>query len=320
MSLALSVLLLIVGFTLLIKGADFLVDGASALAMKFRVSPLVIGLTIVSFGTSSPELIVNVIAAIKDSADLSFGNIIGSNIINILLILGIAAMIRPLQAQRNTVLREIPFSLMAVFAILFLCNDYFFSDSENILARNDGFVLLLFFIIFIVYTFGFPKIEVNNLPEIKKQNLFKIILYISLGLSGLLIGGGLVVDNAIRMAHYFGLSEKIIGLTIVAIGTSLPELFTSAVAAYKNNADIAIGNVVGSNIFNIFFILGVTSTIRPMPFDSTLNIDIAMLILASLALFLSVFAGANHRISRGMAFCFLGIYIFYTLYLFVTAS
>ncbi len=312
MSLALSIVLLAIGFALLIKGADFLVDGASALAMKFRVSPIVIGLTIVSFGTSSPELVVNIVAAINNRADLSFGNIIGSNIINILLILGISAIIRPLQAQRKTVLREIPFSLMAALALFLLCNDSFFSDSASSLTRNAGFILLLFFIIFVVYTFGFPKIEINNLPEIKMQSIFKIVMYISLGLAGLFVGGAIVVKNAILLAQFIGLSEKIIGLTIVAVGTSLPELFTSSVAAYKNNSDIAIGNIVGSNIFNIYFILGVTSIIRPMSFDLTLNIDIAMLILSSMALFFSVFAGQQHRISRGNAFFFLVILLFDT--------
>ena len=307
--------LLVLGFVLLIKGADFLVDGASSLALRFRISPLVVGLTIVSFGTSSPELVVNVLAAVKGSAAISYGNIIGSNIINILLILGVASLIRPLLAQRNTVWREIPFSLMAVFVLFVLCNDQIFAAGNNMLARNDGLILLLFFVLFIVYTFGIPKIEINELPDIKTLSTIKIVLSISAGLLGLFFGGKLVVDNAVTLAQLFGLSDKVIGLTIIAIGTSLPELFTSAVAAHKNNADIAIGNVVGSNIFNIFLILGVTAMINPMPFEATLNIDIGVLMLASLALFISVFAGPAHRISRGEAGVFLAIYIAYTLFL-----
>jgi cation:H+ antiporter len=317
MSIVLACALLILGFVLLIKGANFLVDGASSLALRLRISPIVVGLTIVSFGTSSPELVVNIMAAIQGNAAISYGNIIGSNIINILLILGVAALIRPLLAQRNTIWREIPFSLLAVFALLLLCNDQFFASSDNLLARNDGFILLLFFVLFVVYTFGIPKIEIDELPDIKTLSTLKIMLFIFAGLGGLFLGGKLVVDNAVTLARFFGLSDKVIGLTIVAIGTSLPELFTSAVAAYKNNADIAIGNVVGSNIFNIFLILGITSIISPMPFESTLNIDLGVLVLASLALFLSVFTGPHHRISRVEAVCFLVIFIAYNLTLFL---
>ena len=316
MTLFLSILLLVTGFALLIKGADFLVDGASSLALRFKISPIVVGLTIVSFGTSAPELVVNIMAALQGNTALSYGNIIGSNIVNILLILGIAALIRPLQAKRGTVWREIPFSLMAVFVLFFLCNDHFFAGAPNVLARNDGLILLVFFLVFIVYTFGIPKIEIEELPEVKSFSLLKIIFFIFTGLFGLILGGALVVDNAIIVAKLFGLSDRIIGLTIVAIGTSLPELATSAIAAYKNEADIAIGNVVGSNIFNIFLILGVTSTIRPLPFQPAINIDVAVLGAASLALFFSVFAGPNYRISRADAVVFLVLYFGYTIFLF----
>ncbi len=317
MSLILAILLLVLGFALLIKGADFLVDGASSLALRFRISPIVIGLTIVSFGTSSPELVVNVMAAINGNAGLSFGNIIGSNIVNILLILGVAAMIQPLDAKRGTVWKEIPFSLLAVFALFILCNDGLFDPADNILSRNDGIVLILFFVLFLVYTFGIPKIEIDELPSIAQLPLGKIVLLLVVGMTGLFFGGKIVVNNAVFIAERFGLSDRIIGLTIVAIGTSLPELVTSAVAAAKDQADIAIGNVVGSNIFNIFLILGITAIIQPLPFQISINIDLAVLTIASFALFLSVFAGPSHRINRIEAAGFLLLYIVYTVMLFL---
>ncbi len=317
MSLILPIVLLIFGFILLIKGADYLVDGASSLALRFRISPIVIGLTIVSFGTSSPELVVNVMAAVQGNAAISFGNIIGSNIINILLILGVAALIHPLQAKRGTVWKEIPFSLLAAIALFVMCNDVFFAGPSDVLTRNDGIILLLFFVIFLVYTFGIPKIEIQELPEIKTLSLLRITVYIVIGLAGLFFGGKFVVDNAIILAKQIGMNDRIIGLTIVAVGTSLPELVTSAVAASKKQVDIAIGNVVGSNIFNIFLILGVTAILSPMPFSPSINIDLAVLMVASLALFFSVFVGAHHRISRWEAIGFLFLYVGYTIYLLV---
>lgn len=316
MSLFLPILLLIFGFALLIKGADYLVDGASSLALRFRISPIVIGLTIVSFGTSAPELVVNVMAAINGNADLSFGNIIGSNIINILLILGIAAMIQPLEAKKGTVWKEIPFSLIAVVALFLLCNDNLFTTAETSLSRNDGLILLLFFIIFLSYTFGIPKIDMEELPSIKRLSVLKIMLLILVGIAGLFWGGKIVVDNAVRLAERFGMSSRVIGLTIVAVGTSLPELVTSAVAAAKRQADIAIGNVVGSNIFNIFLILGVTAVIQPLPFQRSINSDLLVLAIASLVLFFSVFMGPRHRIDRFEAAGFLALYIGYTVWLF----
>lgn len=316
MTFFLDILLLVVGFAILIKGADFLVEGASSLALTFNISPIVIGLTIVSFGTSTPELVVNIIAAIKGNAALSFGNIIGSNIINILLILGIAAIIRPLHAQRGTVWREIPFSFMAAVVLLLMCNDVFFTGFPDYLSRSDGLILLLFFIIFVIYTFGIPKIEVEALPDVKSISMLKICLLILVGIAGLFMGGKLVVDNAVDLAKHLGMSDRLIGLTIIAIGTSLPELFTSAVAAYKNRVEIAIGNVVGSNIFNIFFILGLTSIISPLPFVKEQNADLFVLLVASVALFACVFIGARHRINRWEAAFFLILYIVYAVFLF----
>jgi len=315
--LFLAFILLLTGFLLLIKGADLLVDGASSLAKRFAVSEIVIGLTIVAFGTSTPELIVNLIAAIQDKSAISFGNIIGSNIVNILLILGIAGLIRPLPTAKNTVWREIPFALLAAVILFIMCNDALFNRSSDLLSRGDGLILLMFFTIFITYGFAIARVEGVNQTEVKSRSLLPIIFYILIGLAALLIGGKLVVDNAVTIARAFSLSEKLIGLTIVAIGTSLPELFTSAVAAKKGNTDIAIGNIVGSNIFNIFFILALTALVRPMEYDRALNFDLIVLIAASTLLFFTMFTGRKRSLDRGEAFLFLvallGYYVFILL-------
>jgi cation:H+ antiporter len=312
-----SIILLLAGFLFLVKGADFLVDGSSSIATKLNVSQIVIGLTIVAFGTSTPELIVNVFAAIELRSDVAFGNIVGSNIINIVLILGVAALISPLKTQKNTVWKEIPFALLGALVLLVLCNDNLLGTSPNIISASDGIVLLLFFIIFMVYIFAISKVESDNKVEVKDLTYIKIFAFISSGLIGLLIGGKLVVDNAVNIAVSIGISERVIGLTVVALGTSLPELFTSAVAAKKGNADIAIGNVVGSNIFNVFFVLAITAVIRPVPFKSAMNIDLLVMCFASLMLFFTMFTGGKREIDRWEAILFLIIYLCYTIWLLV---
>jgi len=312
-----SIILLLAGFLFLVKGADFLVDGSSSIATKLNVSQIVIGLTIVAFGTSTPELIVNVFAAIELRSDVAFGNIVGSNIINIVLILGVAALISPLKTQKNTVWKEIPFALLGALVLLVLCNDNLLGTSPNIISASDGIVLLLFFIIFMVYIFAISKVESDNKVEVKALTYIKIFAFISSGLIGLLIGGKLVVDNAVNIAVSIGISERVIGLTVVALGTSLPELFTSAVAAKKGNADIAIGNVVGSNIFNVFFVLAITAVIRPVPFKSAMNIDLLVMCFASLMLFFTMFTGGKREIDRWEAILFLIIYLSYTIWLLV---
>jgi cation:H+ antiporter len=312
-----SIILLLAGFLFLVKGADFLVDGSSSIATKLNVSQIVIGLTIVAFGTSTPELIVNVFAAIELRSDVAFGNIVGSNIINIVLILGVAALISPLKTQKNTVWKEIPFALLGALVLLVLCNDNLLGTSPNIISASDGIVLLLFFIIFMVYIFAISKVESDNKVEVKDLTYIKIFAFISSGLIGLLIGGKLVVDNAVNIAVSIGISERVIGLTVVALGTSLPELFTSAVAAKKGNADIAVGNVVGSNIFNVFFVLAITAVIRPVPFKSAMNIDLLVMCFASLMLFFTMFTGGKREIDRWEAILFLIIYLCYTIWLLV---
>jgi cation:H+ antiporter len=309
------VLLLIVGFALLIKGADYFVDGASALAGKMRISLIVIGLTVVAFGTSAPELVINVLAAISGNSAISFGNIIGSNIINILLILGIAAIIRPLKTEKNTVWREIPFALLAALALWILVNDIQLNNSVNILSRGDGIILLLFFAIFMTYIFAISKVDSQHIPDIKQLSNQKIIIYLIIGMAALMLGGQLAVSNAVKIAGILDLSDKLIGLTIIALGTSLPELVTSAVASYKGKTDIAIGNIIGSNIFNIFFILAITALINPLPFESVMNIDMAVLLFASLLLFFTMFTGEKRSLDRWEAVVFIIIYVCYTAYL-----
>ena len=312
-----SIILLLAGFLLLIKGADYLVDGSSSLALKLNISQIVIGLTIVAFGTSTPELIVNVFAAIEGRSEVAFGNIVGSNIINIFLILGVAALISPLKTQKNTVWKEIPFALLGALVLLVLCNDNLLGTSPNIISVGDGIVFLLFFIIFIIYIFAISKVESDTRVEVKDFRFIKIFAFITLGLMGLLIGGKLVVDNAVNIAVGIGISERVIGLTVVSLGTSLPELFTTAIAAKKGNADIAVGNIVGSNIFNVFFVLGITAVIRPVPFKSAMNDDLLVMSIASLLLFFTMFTGGKRKIDRWEAILFLIIYLCYTTWLLV---
>lgn len=307
--------LFVVGFYFLIKGADWLVDGASSIAKRSRMSNLMIGLTIVSFGTSAPELVVNLFASFKDSSDLAIGNIVGSNISNILLILGVSAIIYPLPVKRGTVSKEIPLSLLAVFVLWILANDTLIDGlGFSALTRIDGGILLAFFIIFMYYTFGLTRAE-GEADTVKKHSTWKSILMVIAGMTGLALGGQWIVDGAIKMASRFGMSESLIGLTIVAIGTSLPELAASAVAAYKKNADIAIGNIIGSNIFNIFWILGLSAVIRPIVFSPILNFDIYFMGIVTILLLLFMFVGKRNILQRWQGATMLGVYIIYIIYL-----
>lgn len=316
--LLLAFFLLIVGFALLVKGADWLVDGASALALRLHIKPIVIGLTVVAFGTSAPELIVNVLSALKGANDIAFGNIIGSNIVNILLILGVAAAIRPLKTQHNTIWREIPYSMLAIFVLFVMVNDSLFSEGVNLLARNDALILLCFFGFFLIYNFAIAQVQVVDFRPTKQLSVFKMTVLILIGLAGLFLGGKLAVENAVIIARAFGISDKVVGLTIVALGTSLPELFTSAVASFKKKDDIAVGNVVGSNIFNIFFVLGCTGIIRDLPYNPSINFDFLVLTFASLLFFFSSFVKEKGQISRREGWLFIVIYLVYTAYLFIT--
>jgi cation:H+ antiporter len=313
----LTYILFVIGFVLLISGANILVEGSASIAKKLNISSIVIGLTIVAFGTSAPEFIVNIFASVQGNTDIAIGNIIGSNISNILLILGVSSIIYPLATQENTVWKEIPLSLLAAILLGVMVNDTLIDGGTfSGLTRIDGIVFLSFFIIFLYYTFGISKVSGENTDlEIKEMSYLKSSLYVAGGLLGLVFGGKWIVDGAIKIAEGFNVSQSLIGLTVVAIGTSLPELATSAVAAYKKQSDIAIGNVVGSNIFNIFWILGLSAVINPLPFSKDSVIDIIMTIVASLILFLIMFIGKKHTVERWQGVIMILIYIGYVAYL-----
>ena len=312
-----SFLLLILGLVFLVKGADWLVSGASALARRFRIPDLVIGLTIVSFGTSAPELVVNSFAAFQNHPDIVLGNIIGSNNFNLFLILGISGLILPLSVQSTTVWKEIPFSLLAALVLLILANDRWSGNAADMLSRTDGIILLLFFVIFWIYLFKQVKKERLNPqtePEASHMSKWKMAVFIVGGLAILVIGGKVIVNSAVTIARHYQISEQIISLTIVAAGTSLPELATSVVAAIRRNNDIAVGNVIGSNIFNIFFILAVSSLIRPISFDVSFNRDILLLIGGTVFLFIAMFTGKVHKLDRweaGLLLIAFGMYFYF---------
>ena len=312
--------LMIIGFGCVVAGAHFLVDSARSVARKLKVSELVIGLTVVAFGTSLPELFVNIVSSIKSSSGITLGNILGSNTANILLILGVSGIIFPLTVTRGTVWKEIPLSLLAALLVGVLANDKFVDGAGfSALTRTDGLALIAFFVVFMYYTFGIAhnirRLE-EHLPE-KEHKIGSSLVFIILGLAFLIIGSRWIVTGAVAMAGSLGISETVIGLTIVAVGTSVPELATSAVAAYKRSPEIAIGNIVGSNIFNIFFILGVSSIIRPVPFETKVNIDVGVLIVANLLLFFSMFTGKKKILDRWESVLFLIIYAAYIFFMVV---
>lgn len=320
----LNYLLFIVGFIFLIKGADFFVDGASALAKNLRISDLIIGLTIVAFGTSSPELVVNVYASLQGSNQIVIGNILGSNIINILVILGLASIIFPLQVTRDTVWKEIPFCVVATAFFGVLANDLFLSQQVvTDISRIDGILLLFLFVIFVVYIAHTMKKQRETYTEppssdVKRYGVATAILLMGIVCIGLNIGAKWVVDGAVELASFLGVSQSLIALTLVALGTSLPELVTSVMAAFKKNADIAIGNIVGSNIFNILLILGISSFVRPLQFNIGNNIDIFFAILAPLLLFVTMFTGRKkHLLERWEGLFFISLYAVYLMYVIV---
>ncbi len=305
-----SILLLIIGFVIIIKGADFLIDGASSIAKKLSISEIAIGLTIVAFGTSAPELIVNIFASIGGHHEITFGNILGSNIFNILMVLGIAGIISTISVQRNTVLKEIPFLLVATLLVFGLA--LWNSDLSTI----DGIILIVFLIIFFVYVFVILKAKPLQGSNIKEYSYPITILMMILGIIGLFFGGKFVVDNAVIIARHYEVSEKFIGLTIVALGTSLPELVTSVIAITKGRNDLAIGNVIGSNLFNILLVLGVSSLITPIHYDISLNIDFTFLCIITTMLFITMFIGKKHKLTKIEAVFFVLLYSVYLVFIF----
>lgn len=309
-----QIFLIILGFVCLIFGANAMVDGASALAKKYRVSDLAIGLTIVAFGTSAPELVVSVIGSLQGYSDIVVGNVLGSNNFNLFIILGISGLILPISVQSSTAWREIPISLLVAVLLLFLINDFTFSGSTG-LSRWEGGILLLLFFVFLYYVFLQMKNDILPSPPAKPISSFKTGALILVGLGGLVLGGQLVITNSVSISNSLGVSEKIIGLTIVAAGTSLPELVTSIVAAAKKNSDIAIGNVIGSNIFNILLILSISSLIKPMDYNPKFNIDLFILMGGTVFLLLAMLTGKRTKLDRWEAAVLLGFYLIYTTYL-----
>lgn len=317
--MVLSIVLIVVGFALLIKGADFLVNGASNVAKKFHIPEIVIGLTIISIGTSMPELFVSIASAVEGYSDMSLGNVIGSNICNLLLILGLSTMIRRIDFKRETRLIEVPMCLAVTVIFMIICN------LGQGISRIDASILILLFLLFILYTiimarkgeqFDKEENEEQKKEENNSTSTWKDILYIILGVIALKIGGDLAVDNAVNVAQYFKLSEKIISITILAMGTSLPELVTSISAAIKGKSDIAIGNILGSNIFNMLLIIGTSAMIKPITYNITYNKDLIILIIATLILSLFPLIPPKNKMSKRNGFLYFLMYIGYMISLF----
>lgn len=316
------VLYLIIGFILLVKGADFFVDGASSVAKKLHIPSVVIGLTIVAFGTSAPELAVSMSAALKGSNDIAIGNVVGSNIFNTLVVLGASAAITPIAVSKGVIKKDYPLSIFAALILGILSVDMLFGASEMTLGRMDGVILLVCFAFFLYSTVktglkGRAEAQAEGEEEIATFPMWKSLLFIVLGLAGIVLGGDLAVDGAKEIARAFGLSEALIGLTIVAFGTSLPELVTSIVASRKGENDIAVGNVVGSNIFNIFLILGASAAIQPMNVSNSYVYDMAILIAVMVVSFIPI--AKTKKVSRAMGIIMVVAYFVYTAYLIVRA-
>ncbi|WP_053955086.1 calcium/sodium antiporter [Inediibacterium massiliense] len=312
-------ILLLLGFVFLIKGADYFVDAASNVAKILRISPIVIGLTIVAFGTSSPEAAVSIKAALNQNSGISLGNVVGSNMINMTFILGITAMIRPLTVAKETIRKEIPFTLLSSILLLVLMMDQRFQmNIKNQLTRGDGLVLLSFFIIFLYYILEVAanSLEKNEAEEDIQIGSMKKNIFIGLGgLGAIILGGEFVVRSSTKIAIDLGLSETLVGLTIAAIGTSLPEMITSITAAIKKQSDIAVGNIIGSNIFNIVFILGASSTVSTMAIDSTIFTDVILMIVGTILLF--IFSKTQYELSRKEGFVLFASYIAYVVYIII---
>lgn len=314
---------LIIGFALLVKGADYFVDGASSVARKLHIPVFVIGLTVVAFGTSAPELAVSVTAALKGSNDIAIGNVVGSNIFNLLVVLGCSAAICPMAVEKGMIKRDYPLSILAAVVLGALSLDTLFGAKETTIGRVDGIILLLLFAGFMFLTLSIAQKERKNKlseqEEDAKENIGKPIwtslLFLALGLAGVIIGADLSVNGAKEIARGFGMSEAMIGLTIVAFGTSLPELVTSIVAARNGESEIAIGNVIGSNIFNILLILGVSGVIEPMSVSNTYIYDIGILIVVSILAFIPI--AKTRRVGRGLGIAMCATYVAYMAYLFI---
>ena len=312
-----NIFLLIVGFILLIKGADYFVDGASGIAEHFKVSKMLIALTIVSFGTSAPEFAVSIKSLLSGNGDIVLGNVIGSNILNILLILGTASLVHPLSVKNNTVKKELPITLLMTLAFSVLLLDSFFNGGNvSFFTRSDGIILVLFFGVFLYYLISMMRNKIDKEEEKESIGLKKAIILTLIGLFGIVFGSNFVVDSAAYIAKALGVTQRIISLTIVALGTSLPELVTSVMATKKGEYDIAIGNVVGSNIFNIGVVIGIpVAILGGVGIVAFSYLDIIVMIMSALMLFL--FSANDYKISRREGIMFLILFIVYYSYVII---
>ena len=310
-------ILFIMGFVLLVYGANWLVDGAASIAKRHNISNVVIGMTIVALGTSAPELVVNLVASFKNTADVALGNILGSNIANIFLILGVSALIFPLAVNKNTFYKEVPFAVLGALLFGILANDLFLAGSDQLsVSRINGFVLIAFFVLFMIYAFGISRTKGTSAEAVIKEFPFwRSLLMVVVGLIALVAGGRWIVDGAIEIAALLGMSESVISLTIVALGTSLPELATCIAAALKRNADIVIGNVLGSNVFNIFFVMGSSAVIKPLPFNPVLNFDVVIGIISVLLLWVFLIISGQRTLRRWHGGVFVVMYVAYIMFL-----
>lgn len=316
----LNIIMIIIGFVLLIKGADFLVDGASEIAKRFHIPEIVIGLTIVAIGTSMPELVVSVTSALEGHSDLAIGNVVGSNIANMFLILGVCSIIRPLIFKKETRLFEIPFTILATILLFFLCINGS-GEQINTITREEGIILLVFCVLFIIYNLIMAKkgeefdkedriLEIRT-EENKQVPLWESLFGIVIGIVGLKFGGDLVVNNSVEIAKFLGISEKLISLTIVAFSTSLPELITSITATRKGETDMAIGNILGSQLFNILLIIGVSAALTPINYSKGYDSNLILLIVGSIVLGLFPFVGKKNEMTRSNGILFVVTYIAY---------
>lgn len=313
----LTYILTIAGFAALILGAKYLVDGASSIGIKIGMSQLLIGLTIVALGTSLPELIINVFASINGITGLAIGNVLGSNIMNTLLIIGVAALIYPIKVGEDAYKRDSVINLFAIMILLVLANDMFFGRDINLISRFDGIILLLLFVgfLYVIFSKTLKKKNDDEKNEHKVYSYLVSFIMIIGGAIGLYFGGTWIVDGATTIANDMGVSESTIGLTLIAMATSLPELVTSIIAALKKNTDIAIGNALGSNIFNIFLVLGASAVITPISYNSNLNFEIAILLISSLFVILAIKVGkTSHTISKAEGGILTGLYLLFFVY------
>lgn len=324
----LNVFWLLLGVALIILAANWLTDGAASIARRFGISDLVVGLTVVAFGTSTPELSISIVSALQGNAPMAIGNVVGSNIFNILVIIGVVSLIRPIKVERSLMVNDIGLVVISAFALLAIgCSDILGDGAQRVVSRVNGILLLLFFVIFVRYTFSQAKNgehdddpAAKNGAQRKELPVWRSVLLVIAGLVGLVYGGDRFVAGASGVAISLGMSEAVVGLTIVAAGTSLPELAASVAAAIKGNSGIAVGNVIGSNIFNIFLVLGASATIRPLPFGGITHFDLIVLILSSLVFWLFCWKFGKRTITRAEGAILFAFYIAYIVYQVLTVS